>query len=105
MAGFAFFVEDLFFDDGLGGDAGVVGAGHPKGIITLHAAEPNEDVLEGVVEGVAHVEGAGDVGRGYDDGIGGGIIRGVRGRVGVETSLAAPELVGLIFDGGRFVCF
>ena len=54
------------FDDGLRGDAGVVGAGHPEGVVTLHPFEADDDVLQRVVEGVAEMQGAGDV-RGRDD--------------------------------------
>jgi hypothetical protein len=60
----------LALDDVLGRDAGVVGAGDPEGIEALHPFIADEDVLERVVERVPHVEGAGDVGRGDDDGEG-----------------------------------
>ncbi len=54
---------------GFGGDGGVVGAGHPAGVEPHHAGAAHEDVLYGVVEHVAHVEYAGDVGRRYDYGV------------------------------------
>ena len=44
-------------DNRLRGDARVVGAGHPERAKALHAAGSHEDVLEGVVEGVAEVKG------------------------------------------------
>src|SRR5208283_3598625 len=59
-----------FLDDGLGGDAGVVGAGQPEDFLAVHARLAGEDVLDGVVEDVAHGEHAGDVRRRDDDGIG-----------------------------------
>ena len=49
--------------DVLGGDAGVVGAGQPQGGIALHPLAADRGVDERVLEGVAHVERAGDVGR------------------------------------------
>ena len=51
------------FDDRLGGNSRVVGAGHPERPVALHPPGPHEDVLERVVEGVAEVEGAGHVRR------------------------------------------
>ena len=97
VAVFVFFFEDGFFDDGLGGDAGMVDAGHPEGVVALHAVVAGEDVLNGAIDGVAEVEGAGDVGRGDDDGeafFQGGLIGdGVEG-LGVE-----PFLVDGFFDG------
>ena len=58
------------FDDlGFGGDGGVVRTGHPAGILTLHAGMAHEDVLDGLVEDVPHVEHTGDVGRRDDHGV------------------------------------
>ncbi len=59
----------LALDHVLGGDAGVVGAGHPERVVALHALPADEDVLERVVQRVAHVQDAGDVGRRDDDGV------------------------------------
>ena len=56
-------------DHGLRGDAGVVGARHPEGVVALHAVPADEHVLDGVVERVAHVQRAGDVRRRDDDGV------------------------------------
>ena len=55
---------------GLGGNRSVVGAGHPQGILPLHACAAHEDVLNGVVEHVPHVKHACHVGRGNHDGVG-----------------------------------
>ena len=62
LAGGAF-GDDLFLDHHLGGDAGVVGAREPEGLVAEHAVPADEDVHLGLVEHVAHVEAAGDVGR------------------------------------------
>ena len=64
------FVGELLLDYVLGGYSGMVGAGHPEDIVPLHPLPPRQDVLERVVEGVAHVERAGYVGWGDDDGKG-----------------------------------
>lgn len=85
--GFAFHLE-AFIDDGLSGDAGVVGAGNPYGVVAKHAMVARLDILEGVVKGVAHVEGGGDVGRWDDDGVGGS----GRVRLGMEGVGLCPLL-------------
>ncbi len=66
LAGSAFFGK-LALDHHLGGDAGVVGAGEPKGAAARHATPAGEDVHLRLVEHVAHVEAAGDVGRREQD--------------------------------------
>jgi hypothetical protein len=53
----------LAFDQHLRGDAGVVGAGNPDGGVAAHAPPAHQDVRLGVLEHVAHVQVAGDVGR------------------------------------------
>ncbi len=86
--GFALGLEAAV-DDGLRGDAGVVGAGHPEGLAAHHAMSADEDVLNGVVERVAEVECRGDVGGRDDDGVGGAVLRDARG-VGVECAGLVP---------------
>ncbi len=53
----------LALDHDLRGDAGVVGAGHPEGVRAHHAVVAREAVHDGLVERVAHVQGAGHVRR------------------------------------------
>ncbi len=91
-----FFLEDAALDDSLGGDAGVVGAGHPEGVVTLHPSPAGEDVLKGVVERVAEVEGAGDVGRGDDDGEGGLFTFGMGGEVAAIEPESVPPALGFV---------
>jgi hypothetical protein len=61
---------ELLLDLVLGGDAGMIGAEHPAGGTTGHPRTADDDVLDGVVERMAHVERAGDVRRrdGYREG-------------------------------------
>ncbi len=73
----------------LGGDAGVVGAGHPEHPETPQPLVAAEGVLEGVVQGMAHVENARDVGRRNHDAVGGF----VSAFVGVKQALFDPEVV------------
>ncbi len=105
-------VAEALVHHGLGRDAGVVGAGHPQGLVPLHPVGAGEDVLDGVVQGVAQVQGGRDVGRGDQDGEGLGLAVehavgvGVEG-VGVEPFAPHARLglggrVGL-GEGGRGV--
>ncbi len=57
----------LAFDDELGGDAGMVGARLPQHVLAAHALETGERVLDRIVQCVADMQAAGDVGRRDDD--------------------------------------
>ena len=77
----------------LGGDAGMVRPRHPEDVVAPHPPVAAEDVLQGDVQGVTHVENAGDIGRGDDDGIGRGVVL-LPGR---ERSVGFPVLIPLAF--------
>ena len=79
----------------------MVGTGHPQGGIALHPLGADEDVLHGVIHGVAHVELAGDVRRGHHDGV--GLFVGVG--LGVEVAAIQPELVDAVFHLARIILF
>ena len=68
LTALALLLERLL-DDILRGDAGVVCAGEPEGVAALHAAPADEDVLNRLVERVAHVQNARHVRRRNNDGI------------------------------------
>ena len=53
----------------LGCDAGVIGARLPQGVAPLHAVVTRQGIHDGVLEGVSHVQTAGDVGRWNDDAV------------------------------------
>ena len=80
----------LAFRHHLGRDPGVVGAGLPERIVAHHPVPAGQDVLQRVVERVAHVERAGHVRRRDHDGKGGlawfGIRSGGKG-LGVKPKL------------------
>ena len=57
------FVGELALHHHLRRDAGVVGSGNPERRLAAHAVPAGEDVHLGLVEHVAHVQAAGDVGR------------------------------------------
>ncbi len=50
----------------LGGDSGMVCSGKPKRVHSLHPPVPDQDVLEGVVQCMAHMQNACDIGRRND---------------------------------------
>ena len=54
-------------DDHLRGDAGMVGADHPQSILAAHPLAAGQNVLKRIVERMADVQRAGDVGRRHDD--------------------------------------
>ena len=82
-------LAELLLYDVLGGYARMVGAGHPEGRLAAHAVVADQDVLEGVVEAMAYVEDARDVGRGNDDDE--GLLAGIARRL--EQSLGLPGLI------------
>ena len=83
----------------LGRNTGMVCPGLPEGVISLHPLIADQDILEGVVQGVAHVELAGDVGRRDHDGEGGpGMIH-----LGVKVFFFFPVFVDPVLDSLRIV--
>ena len=99
MARDFFFLQQAPLDHGLGGDAGVIGAGHPQGFKTLHPLLANEDVLQRVVQGMAQVQGPGDVGRGNDY----AVRLFIRIRLAVEIAFCFPKAIPLLLGGGMIV--
>ena len=61
-------LHQLALDHHLRGDAGMVHARLPQHVLAAHALEADQDVLQRVVERMAHMQRAGDVGRRDDDG-------------------------------------
>ena len=100
-AAFALFREDALLDHGLRGDAGVVSAGHPDGVVARHPPPADKNVLQRVVQRMPQVQGRGDVGRRDDD-----RVRLARiARLRVEESLLHPHPLGLRLDGFVVVRF
>ena len=98
-------LADTFFGQhahhlSFGGNARVVGSRNPAGIFPFHARLANQHILDGIVEHVAHVQNAGDIGRRYDDGIGFALI-GNR----AEQTLVHPVLIPFVFYPAGIVCF
>ena len=93
----AHFGDDL----GLGGNGRMVGAGHPQRGIALHPLVAGQDVLPGLIHGVAHVQLAGDVRRRHDDGK--RLFAAVD--LGMEIPLVAPVLIDAILGALRGILF
>ncbi len=98
MANLAFFFQSPF-DNGLRGDARVIGPRKPKDFATEKASTAGEDILDGVIENVAKGEDAGDVGRRNDD----GIARFLGIGVSPVVVTFVPLVVKAIFHLGGFV--
>ena len=57
------FELEIALHDHLRGDAGVVGAGLPQRVVAEHAVVAGQRIHDGVLEGVSHMQRAGDVRR------------------------------------------
>ncbi len=91
------------FDHVLRGDAGVIGARKPESGPSPHPLEPNQDILNGVIEAVTHVERRRHVGWRHHDHVWfPGARRGISG-LGQEESALFPPGIQRGLDGGRIV--
>ena len=77
----------------LGGDARVVGSGLPQRVAPPHPVIAGQRIHDGVLEGVAHVQRAGDVGRRDHDAVGLAIT------AWCKAALLLPEAIPVLFDG------
>lgn len=98
VAFFDAFGGELAYDFGFSGDGCMVGSGYPEGVFAHESGATDEDVLDGVVEHVAHVEDSGDVWRGDYDGVG---FAGIG--FGVEQAVLHPVGIPFVFDGTRVI--
>jgi hypothetical protein len=79
----------------------MVRARHPETVTALHPLETYEDVLEGVVQGVSHVEGTGDIRRRDDNRK--GFFRGAH--LSPKVPLLQPKAIPLLFYPLRIIDF
>ncbi|GBE29196.1 hypothetical protein BMS3Bbin04_00207 [bacterium BMS3Bbin04] len=73
----------------------------PVGFVALHPIVTDELVLYGVLERVAHVQNAGDIGRGHHDYI--GFL--ARGGAGLEETTIVPPFAPVTFNFFGVVMF
>jgi hypothetical protein len=85
----------LALDHHLRGDARMVGAHHPQRVLAAQALVTDHDVLQRVVQRMADMQAARDVGRRVDDGEGRGI-----GARGAEQTALFPMGIPLGLDPG-----
>ena len=79
----------------------MVGTGKPKGRSALHSSETDQNILKGIVKGVSHVKLTGNIGRGYNDGV--GFLFGIN--LGMEESTIYPKFIKSILYRLGIVCF
>ncbi len=96
-------LHQLPLDHHLGCDAGMVGTGLPQHVAAPHALKPAQDVLERVVEGVAHVQRARHVRRRDHDGERRGVFS--FRAAGFERAALLPDPGHAAFDIGGLVVF
>jgi hypothetical protein len=94
VAGFTFFGGNLTLNHHLGCDTRVVGTGLPQGVFALHALVANHGIHDGLLEGVTHVQTAGDVRRRDHDAEAFLAFIAIR----FEVALLFPMLVKRLFD-------
>ena len=94
-------LHQLPLDHHLGRDAGVIGAGLPQHVAAAHPLEAAENVLQRVVERVAHMQRAGHVRRRDHDGEGLGVA--ALRATGLERAGLLPEAGHAGFDIGGLV--
>ena len=96
-------LHQLPLDHHLGGDAGVIGAGLPQHVAAAHPLETAENVLQRIVERVAHVQRARHVRRRDHDGERRGVLP-LRA-AGLERAALLPDPGHAAFDIGGLVVF
>ncbi len=95
--------HQLPLDHHLGRDTGVVGAGLPQHVAPAHPLEAAENVLQRIVQGVAHMQRARHVRRRDHDGERLCVLP--LGASGPERAAVLPETGHAAFDLGRLVVF
>ena len=97
------FLDALFahclYDLGFGCDGGVVGTRQPQSAVAGHALPANEDILQGLIQCVTHVQLSGDVWRGNYDGV--RLFLAVY--VGSKAAAVVPHLIDAVFELLRLV--
>ena len=99
VAGFLLGRAQLAFHHHLGGDAGMVRARKPHGVVRGHAPPANKNVLDGAGERMAHVQRSRHVGGRNHDAEG----RLGCGRISVEVATIQPLLVPAGLNSSRVV--
>ena len=89
---------ELAFDHDLRRDPRVIGARNPRSVFAAHARVAHACIHHGLVEGVAHVQRAGDVRRRQEDAV--GLFVGMN--AGFAVAALFPQRAPVRFDRGGF---
>ena len=81
----------------LGGNAGMICAWLPECPPTLHALLADQDVSQGVLETVPHVEAAGDIGRRQHD------AERFTVALGLKAAFLLPVAIPALLEAGRVI--
>lgn len=100
VAGFTLFCGNLALNHHLGSDPGVVSTDLPQGVFTLHALIADQGIHDGLLEGVTHMQTAGDVWRRDHDAEAFLAFITIR----LKVALLLPVLVKRLFDILWVIC-
>ena len=98
---FPFFFSKLFFHLDLRCDPRMIRTGDPDHVIAFHPFKTHEDILERIVERMAHMKLTRYIGRGHDD------AEGLTRRFGflMEIPFFFPKIIPLLFDFSGIIPF
>ena len=95
------FGRNLTLDNILRCDTGMVGTALPQRPAPLHAPVPDQNILQGIVQRMPHVQLPGHIGRWYHDTVGLTLNMHIR----LEIALFHPDPVPFLFDTMRVISF
>ena len=104
-ATFIALLGQLPLDNHLGGDARMVRAGLPQHIAPAHAFKAAQNILQRIVQRMAHMQAARHIGRRNNDGIRLGLRVLGEHATGFEAALIFPRLIEAGFNRGRVKSF
>jgi hypothetical protein len=93
------FSGQVLFNNILSGYTRMVGAGLPQNVAAFHSFVPAEDILEGVIQGVSHVQGPRHI-RGWNHDT---VRLFVRMGIWSKQPMFLPEIIPLLFNISWFI--
>ena len=99
ITGFAFLFFDNLFNLNLGCQACMVIAGHPQGVVPHHAVPADQDILQGIIQCMAHMQLTGDV-RWGDNNTEGFLALFY---FGMKITMLFPEFIPFLLYGSRII--
>ena len=74
----------------------MVGAGLPERVVTAHAVIADQGILQGMLEGMPHMQGAGDIRRWQHDAVAVALRRCTSGKIAIRFPLGIPVLLNCV---------